>query len=377
MPRSPANNTLAPLLRRLAGKLGERQAASELRWLAEHVRKVIGSGGEGDHHHHHHGILDRHHRQARLWREQPAVSAGEVEQEARRFTPVQWAWLRQAVSDRVEQHKPLQYILGNQPFGKASIATRPPVLIPRWETEEWMMRLAEMLKSRREALLAERDQSRRAGADRPLNILDACTGSGCLAVGLACELAPGAARIAAVDVSADAVALAEANVVRNAHAMHNPVAVHRLDLQAGDAAARLLGAMAEGSGGGGGGSGGGGWWDMIVSNPPYVTPADYAELDPDVRDWEDRRALVPAAADGQPDPEGVSFVVRLAALARDLGLATPARCPTDLPRLVVEIGGPKQTDPARQAMHDCGFALTEVWKDMAGVERVVLGYAKD
>ncbi|KAJ2171107.1 hypothetical protein GGH16_003034, partial [Coemansia sp. RSA 560] len=49
---------------------------------------------------------------------------------------------------------------------------------------------------------------------------------------------------------------------------------------------------------------------------------------------------------------------------------------TNLPRLVVEIGGAHQVDGARQAMHDNGFNLTEVWKDMAGIDRVVLGYHK-
>ncbi|KAJ2353100.1 hypothetical protein IWW50_005232 [Coemansia erecta] len=354
MPRSAINNTLIPLLRRLSGKLGEQQAKNELRWMAEHVRTVIGESGRSREH------LEPSFKSARLWRDQPAPSVEEIERDNKRFSSVQWAWLRQAVSDRVDQNKPLQYILGSQPFGRSKIATRPPVLIPRWETEEWMLRLAELVN-------ATRTEQR-----TPLRVLDACTGSGCIAIGLACELQAQSAHITGVDISTDAVALAADNLARNARALGNTVDFCQLDLQAQSILAEL---QARGP-----------RWDMIVSNPPYVTPGDYAQLDPDVKDWEDIRALVPMPADADPqnvqmdtlDPSGLSFVVQLARLARDLGLADAAVSSSDtkVPRLVVEIGGEKQVEPARQAMHDCGFNLTEVWKDMAGADRVVLGYYK-
>ncbi|KAJ2738220.1 hypothetical protein H4R23_001296 [Coemansia sp. Cherry 401B] len=360
MPRSALNNTIVPLLRRLTKKLGEQQAKSELRWMTEHVRAVIGESGRPHEH------AEPSYIGARLWRGQPAPSEAEIERDQKRFSSVQWAWLRQAVSDRVEKNKPLQYILGNQPFGKASIATRPPVLIPRWETEEWMLKLSELINSTR---------AEQAG-NQPLRILDACTGSGCIALGLACELAADSARITGVDNSPHALALAADNLARNAKQLRNKVDFHELDLQSPGALARL---QAHGP-----------QWDMVVSNPPYVTPAEYAQLEADVRDWEDMRALVPIPADadshtvdmGELDPSGMSFVVRLATLARELGLASadvahaadPAT--TGIPRLVVEIGGEKQVEPTRQAMHDSGLSLTEVWKDMAGTDRVVLGYLK-
>ncbi|KAJ2796494.1 hypothetical protein H4R21_004691 [Coemansia helicoidea] len=356
MPRSPANNTLAPLLRQLAGKLGDRQAASELRWMAAHVRKTLGDTAARTEH------SGAQYRRARLWRDQPAPSTEEADLDARRFSSVQWAWLRQAVADRVEKHKPLQYILGSQPFGKTEIGVRSPVLIPRPETEEWVLRLAESLAAHH----AARPPPPPGAPSPPLSILDACTGSGCVALGLASELPPGAARIAGVDVSADALALALSNQTRNAAVLNNEVEFHQIDLLAADTASRLE-ALRPGG------------WDMIVANPPYVTPAEYRGLDADVRDWEDVRALVPMplrVAD-ELDPSGVSFIERLAVLARALRLAREgALASPALPRLVVEIGGAKQTEPARQAMHDNGFGRTEVWKDMAGTDRAVLGYAE-
>ncbi|KAJ1727259.1 hypothetical protein LPJ61_004669, partial [Coemansia biformis] len=239
--------------------------------MVEHVRKVIGESAT--HAEHAEALRLR----ARLWRDHPAPSAAEIEHDSKRFSSVQWAWLRQAVADRVEHHKPLQYILGHQPFGKAVMGTRPPVLIPRWETEEWMLRLAGQLSAHHAG-----HQTARQGSSHPwqINILDACTGSGCISLGLACELPAGAARIAGVDVSADAIALANSNLTRNAKILNNEVEFHQLDLLAPDVLSRLGAIRNDG-------------WDMVVANPPYVTPAEYAQLDADVRDWEDVRALVP------------------------------------------------------------------------------------
>ncbi|KAJ2714665.1 hypothetical protein H4R19_001611 [Coemansia spiralis] len=360
MPRSPANNTLAPLLRRLAGKLGDRQAASELRWMTDHVHKAIGDSAAHAEH------LGMQHRRARLWRDQPAPSTAEIELDTKRFTPVQWAWLRQAVADRVEKHKPLQYILGSQPFGKTEIGVRSPVLIPRPETEEWVQRLAERLAAHHPAC-----QTAQPGTSgQLLSILDACTGSGCVSLGLASELPVDAARIAGVDISTDAIALALSNMTRNAGVLNNEVEFHQLDLLAADALSRLEAIRPTG-------------WDMVVANPPYVTPAEYRELDPDVRDWEDVQALVPMplrVAD-ELDPSGVMFIERLAVLAKGLRLSRAGQAgplaSAKLPWLVVEIGGQKQVEPTRQAMHDNGLDRTEVWKDMAGTDRVVLGYTKE
>ncbi|KAJ2361183.1 hypothetical protein IW150_007307, partial [Coemansia sp. RSA 2607] len=125
----------------------------------------------------------------------------EVEQENIKFSTVQWAWLRQAVSDRTEKHKPLQYILGNQPFIKANISLRPPILIPRCETEVWMLRLFSTLNLHMENLCVVRNRL------QLLNILDACTGTGCVALGIARGFEPESAVIADVDISDEAIKL--------------------------------------------------------------------------------------------------------------------------------------------------------------------------
>ncbi|KAJ2515329.1 hypothetical protein GGI11_003794 [Coemansia sp. RSA 2049] len=380
MPRSPSNNTMLPLLRKLAQKVGGEQAQNELRWLTEHVREeltdIAHSSRSSD------GRGAGTHLGARIWRDQPAPSVEEIERDNQRLTSIQWAWLRQAVKDRVEHNKPLQYIIGAQPFGRANITVRPPVLIPRWETEEWTIRLAELIATTVRSSIGGNGET---AQKRPLNILDACTGSGCISLGLASELPPDTIDALGVDVSPEAVALAMENLALNQALLNgNTVRFRRLDLMRSDAAARLA-FETEAESDESRRASGPPAWDMIVSNPPYVTPAEYEGLDPDVREWEDKRALVPLLPPhpgAEDDPSGLAFVARLAALAGEMGMTAPAASVADssignrLPRLVVEIGGELQAEAACQIMRDHRLYSTEVWKDMAGRSRVVLGYAK-
>ncbi|KAJ2826039.1 hypothetical protein GGI24_003006, partial [Coemansia furcata] len=373
MPRCPGNNTLLPLLRKLSESLGEQQAKNELRWLIEHTRKVI---GDGINIHQHMTAQSTDHKAARLWRDQPARSTDEIERDSERLSSVQHAWLRQAITDRTERHKPLQYIVGEQQFGKTNIIVRPPVLIPRWETEEWVLRLAELINSHTDNVRDMRSQQG-LGAPRPLNILEACTGSGCVALGLGCELTDDSARVLGVDISDDALELAIDNLAYNQMLLSNHVQFRKVDLQQPvhilPEQLHFVGEDMSDN------------WDMIVSNPPYVTPAEYRDLDADVREWEDIRALVPlppGTTDPQNvpsedlDPSGMLFVVQLAKLAKELYLASKDRGEDvllrldSLPRLVVEIGSTEQAQAASQIMHDHGLNSTEVWKDMAGTDRV-------
>ncbi|CAR25507.1 hypothetical protein ZYGR_0A00710 [Zygosaccharomyces rouxii] len=97
---------------------------------------------------------------------------------------------------------PLQYILGNQPFGELDIVCRPGVLIPRWETEEWVCELSERL----------------LGSMGPLNspfpIWDLCCGTGCVGLLLQRRLGPGCS-LTAVDVTDAALGLCVENAHRN------------------------------------------------------------------------------------------------------------------------------------------------------------------
>ncbi|KAG2172513.1 hypothetical protein INT44_002528 [Umbelopsis vinacea] len=239
--------------------------------------------------------------------------------------------LADMVKDRVEHHKPLQYILGSQPFCDLDIVTRPPTLIPRWETEEWVYRLLEHLK--------QHDGKRR--------ILDLCTGSGCIALALAQHLPQGTADIHAVDFSPSALSLARLNAELLSSQLTNVVNIEKMDvLNTNDF--KLGGDAAP--------------FDLIVSNPPYVTHAEYAELTPDVKEWEDRAALV-------ADDDGVAFHLHIANVIGKQNVLS--NTPTHWPRLVMEIGGTHQVSKITKALQVNGLSRVEVWKDLAGKDRAI------
>jgi len=160
-------------------------------------------------------------------------------------------------------------------------------------------------------------------------ILDCGTGSGALAAALARELPR--AEIVASDCSAEALAVASANLARLAP---------RVRL----VRATWLTAFRPGS------------FEVIVSNPPYIPSATLARLAPEVRDFEP-----PAALDGCPDG--------LAAIRELLGSAKHVLRPGG--RLVMELGAGQ--GPAAQALAARGgWPAAETRVDAAGIERVLV-----
>ncbi|MDX6542799.1 MAG: release factor glutamine methyltransferase [Gaiellaceae bacterium] len=145
--------------------------------------------------------------------------------------------------------EPLAYVLGEWGFRRLTLRTDPRALVPRPETEVLVGRCLELL----------------AGQAAPL-VLDVGVGSGAIALALADEH-PGA-RVHGVDVSADALTLADENARRTGLA-------DRVVFELGEAAALPPGPF-----------------DLVVSNPPYVEPGEVESLEPEVRDWEPRAALV-------------------------------------------------------------------------------------
>jgi release factor glutamine methyltransferase len=212
---------------------------------------------------------------------------------------------------RRARREPLQYVLGTWGFRRLTLNVDPRALIPRPETET--------LVERALVLLADREAPR---------VLDVGTGSGAVALAIADEH-PGA-RVTAIDVSDDALALAAEN------AAHTGLAVRlvRHDLFHGLPA---------------------GPWDLVVSNPPYVDPADLAGLEPEVRDWEPHLALVAAGA--------VEALVRAA-----LPVLSPGGA------LALEVGDGQAAGVAASLV-DLGYADVNVTPDLAGRARVVEGRA--
>jgi release factor glutamine methyltransferase len=174
----------------------------------------------------------------------------------RKLTPNQHTAYEATIARRL-RHEPVQYITGQQEFYGLALYVTPAVLIPRPETEHLVEAVLKLLP-----------------ANQPLQIADIGTGSGAIAIALAIHL-PQAA-ITALDISVEALNIAEANA-----SSHNVAA--RIRFLQSD----LLAALDHETGA----------FDAIVSNPPYVAESDRTTLHPQVRDHEPPTALF-AGEDG-------------------------------------------------------------------------------
>ena len=194
-----------------------------------------------------------------------------------------------ALAHRRAAREPLQFCLGDWDFDTLrGLQMRAPVLIPRPETETLVALAAACVRR----LLADTPSG-------PVRVLDVGCGSGAISLALLARVADPRLRVTAIDCSADAVALTAANAERvGAHATDRLRVIH-VDFAAFDCAADAP-------------------FDLLVSNPPYIPDSDLALLEPEVRDWEDRRALA-----GGPN-EGLDVIVRLLLRAAATAAATTA-----------------------------------------------------
>jgi release factor glutamine methyltransferase len=227
-------------------------------------------------------------------------------QHDRPLTEAERASARALVGRRASR-EPLAYVLGSWGFRRLILKTDSRALVPRPETETLVEAALELLR----------------GVDRPA-VLDVGTGTGAIALAIADEH-PGA-RVTAIDRSPAALALAR----ENATELGADLVLLEADLADGLPT---------------------GPFDLVVSNPPYVPAAELEELEPEVRDWEPREALLD---DGQTE--------LLAARARDL--LVPGGW------LLLETHGERAPSIA-EACAALGYEPTTIRRDLAGRERVV------
>lgn len=214
--------------------------------------------------------------------------------------------------ERRIKREPLAYISGEKEFYSRAFAVNGGVLIPRPETE---LLVTEALDIAR-------------GIGKPA-ILDIGTGSGCIAVTLACEI-PGA-KIFASDISPEALHTARGNAER-----HSAGGVRF-----------ILGDLTEAFGAGS--------FDIVVSNPPYVSAAEYESLDPTVKDYEPGLALVSGE-------DGLSHIKRI--------IRDSSRILKEGGWCLVEAGYTQSTR-VEALYEEAGFGDISSVKDISGIERVI------
>jgi release factor glutamine methyltransferase len=210
--------------------------------------------------------------------------------------------------------EPLAYITGCREFWNLAIEVTPAVLVPRPETELLI-----------EAALEQFDHR------QTIRVLDLCTGSGCLAVGLAREFPR--ATVVASDISPDALAIAQRNVARYG-------LTARVECVCTDLFAGLEGPF-----------------DLIVSNPPYVPTVDAPKLQPEVRKYEPPAALF-AGQDGL-------HVVRRLLEEVDRMLAAEGV-------LIFEFGAGQDAEVERAIARHHALTLVEIRRDLQDIPRAAV-----
>lgn len=203
---------------------------------------------------------------------------------------------------------PLQHILGSASFMGFDFRVNEAVLIPRQDTETLV-----------ETVLSKEN-------DKSINVLDMCTGSGCIAVSL--KLLGDFEGVTAADISAAALDVARDNARRNRADIHFIQSDMFDDVP--------------------------GSFDVIVSNPPYIPSRDIETLEPEVREHDPVTAL-----DGGED--GLDFYRRI---ADSSGTALK-----DGGRLYLEIGF-DQGAAVKELLLSHGFEDVTIYRDLAGLDRV-------
>ena len=213
--------------------------------------------------------------------------------------------------ERLQQHEPIQYILGYSDFCGLRFAVTPAVLIPRPETSElieWITEESHTAKS----------------------ILDIGTGSGCIAVSLATMMPQ--ARVTAWDISTQALAVALKNSTANGC---NVLFEERniLTYEPTDES-----------------------YDIIVSNPPYIKEVEKKEMEDNVLLWEPHLALF------VPDNDPLLFYRTIAEKAQKM--LTPGG------KLFFEINRAHGTETV-EMLSRLGYHNITLRKDLAGNDRMV------
>jgi release factor glutamine methyltransferase len=224
--------------------------------------------------------------------------------------------------ERRRAREPVAYILGEREFYGRRFEVTRDVLIPRPDTETLVDHALALL---------------RAGVPAG-RALDLCTGSGAIAVTLTAELPE--LRMVATDVSQGALSVAARNAAQLGVA-------ERVEFRAGD----LFAALPTGE-----------RFAMITVNPPYIGAHEIAGLAVDVRDFEPRLAL-------EAGSDALSFYRRI---ARDAAQYLQSGA-----SLLMEVGF-TQAPQVAALLREQGFVDVRAWKDLANIERVVMGrYAGD
>lgn len=224
--------------------------------------------------------------------------------------------------ERAAKHEPVDYLVGQAPFFSMMLKVTPSVLIPRPSTETLVEHVVQ--------------HSRRTPGFSSPTVADIGTGSGAIAIALAKHVPH--CHVIATDVSGDALTVAAENIRAQGVG-------ERVTLREGDLLAPLQGERVR----------------YLVSNPPYISDAEWAEVKANVKDYEPVGAL-------RGGVDGLRDIRRLVAEARP-HLDVPGQ-------LVVEIAASQKEAVLAMVKKTPGLGNAHVLADHEGLPRVLVADAE-
>lgn len=225
---------------------------------------------------------------------------------------------------RLQNGEPVQYVLGEADFAGRTFHVEPGVLIPRPETAELCQWIEEEVSSLK--------------ADERKQILDICTGSGCIAITLGLNIPN--SEVTGWDISEDALRIAQGNV--------EMLKAGNVRIEYQNALMLPKAAEAESSLSKG--------WNIIVSNPPYICEKEKADMEKNVLEHEPSIALF------VPDEDPLKFYRAIAEYASSALKSEGA--------LYFEIN-PIYEKETREMLEELGFKDIETKEDAFGKKRMM------
>jgi release factor glutamine methyltransferase len=232
---------------------------------------------------------------------------------------------------RLQNGEPVQYVLGEADFAGRTFHVEPGVLIPRPETAELCQWIEEEVSS--------------LDADDPKQILDICTGSGCIAITLGLTLPN--SEVTGWDISEDALRIAQGNVemlkARNVRIEYQDALMLPKAAEAAEISEAAEFSLSKS-------------WNIIVSNPPYICEKEKADMEKNVLEHEPSIALF------VPDEEPLKFYRAIAEYASSALKSEGA--------LYFEIN-PIYEKETREMLEELGFKDIETKEDAYGKKRMM------
>ena len=232
---------------------------------------------------------------------------------------------------RLHNGEPVQYVLGEADFAGRTFHVEPGVLIPRPETAELCQWIEEEVSS--------------LDADDPKQILDICTGSGCIAITLGLTIPN--SEVTGWDISEDALRIAQGNVemlkARNVRIEYQDALMLPKAEEAAEISEAAESSLSKS-------------WNIIVSNPPYICEKEKADMEKNVLEHEPSIALF------VPDEEPLKFYRAIAEYASSALKSEGA--------LYFEIN-PIYEKETREILEELGFKDIKTKEDAYGKKRMM------